>query len=77
MIEYILGNMRFEEFQAGPSRELVEAMVALYHEPTGESDKLNSIDVGRLQLSALCRQLAADLLIRQHEISKNWEEKKD
>ena len=52
-------------------------MVALYHEPTGESDKLNSIDVGRLQLSALCRQLAADLLIRQHEISKKWEEKKD
>jgi len=77
MIEYILGNMSFEEFQAGPSRELVEALVALHHEHNGESDKLNSIDVGRLQLSALGRQLAAGLLIRQHEIPKKWEEKKD
>ncbi|MCY3488157.1 MAG: hypothetical protein OXH34_06915, partial [Bacteroidetes bacterium] len=76
MIEYILGNMGLEEFQEGPSRELVGALVALYHEHTGESDKLDSIDVGQLQLSALGRQLAAGLLIRQHEISKKWEERK-
>ena len=76
MIEYILGNMSFEEFQEGPSRELVEALVALYHEYTGESDKLASIDVGQLHLSAPGRQLAAGLLIRQHEVSKKWEEKK-
>ncbi|MCY3629490.1 MAG: DNA primase [Bacteroidetes bacterium] len=76
MIEYILGNMSLEEFQKGPSLELVEALVALYHGHTRESDKLGSIDVGQLQISALGRQLAASLLIRQHEISKKWEEKK-
>lgn len=76
MIEYILGNMSFEEFQEGPSRELVEALVTLYHEHTGETNKLGSIDVGQLQLSALGRQLAAGLVIRQHEISGKWEDKK-
>ncbi len=76
MIEYILWNMGIEEFQEGTSRELVEALITIYHEHSEETDQLEAIDLGKLNLSPLGRQLAAGLLIRQHEVSQKWVEKK-
>ena len=74
MIKYILGNMAYDEFQEGPSRELVNLLMETY-EAHGD-DVLSAFGSGRTNADETARQLVADILIRRHEISKGWGAKK-
>ncbi len=74
MIEYILTKMDIIEFQDGASRELAKALLELYEEYKEQS--LTAIERGQLRIDEPVRQLIAGLLMRQHEISKGWVEKK-
>ena len=74
MIKYILGNMAYDEFQEGPSRELVNVLMETY-EAHGD-DVLSAFGSGKTNADEIIRQLVADILIPRHEISKGWSAKK-
>ncbi|MCY4159367.1 MAG: DNA primase [Bacteroidetes bacterium] len=74
MIEYILRHMSLDEFSEGASQNLVEAIIDLYHEHQRES--LTAIQGGQLRVNEQTQQLVANLLMRQHEVSRGWGEKK-
>jgi len=74
MIEYILAHMSLLEFQEGTSRDLVEALVAWYGAYKGQS--YSTVSVEQLQIDEPVRRLVASLLMRQHEVSSGWGEKK-
>ena len=74
MIKYILGNMAYDEFQEGPSRELVNLLMETY-EAHGD-DVLSAFDSGKTNADENTLQLVVDILMPRYEISKGWGAKK-
>ena len=74
MIKYILGNMAYDEFQEGPSRELVNLLMETY-EAHGD-DVLSAFGSGKTNADESTLQLVVDILMPRHEISKGWGAKK-
>lgn len=74
MIKYILGNMAYDEFQEGPSRELVNLLMETY-EAHGD-DVLSAFDSGKTNADENVQQLVVDILMPRYEISKGWGAKK-
>ena len=78
MIEYILTRMSLEEFQEGPSRDLVDALIE-QHQKDEEGSKiqpLHAIQNGQFQVSPMVGGLVSSLVVTLHEVSGGWEEKK-
>ncbi|MCY4674848.1 MAG: DNA primase [Bacteroidetes bacterium] len=74
MIEYILGNMGYDEFQEGPSRKLVDALIKGYE--THGDGILSAIQSKGINADEITQQLVAHVLVPRHEISEGWEAKK-
>ena len=72
MVELILGNMAVAEFSEGPSRKIIETFLAMYEK--GEMKAHSFID-GKWGEDV--RQLAAEVLVLQHEPSENWGKKQN
>ena len=71
MIEFILGHMALEEFTQGPSREIVEILLQMYHE--------EAVDTQRFFEGAFdeaVQRLVAEVLVDRYEPSENWAAKK-
>lgn len=74
MIKYILGNMAYDEFQEGPSRELVNLLMETY--AAQGDDVLSAFRSGKTNVDEITQQLVADILMPRYEISKGWGAKK-
>ena len=72
MVELILGNMAVEEFSEGPSRKIIETFLAMY-----ESGDINTHSFIDGKWGEEVRQLAAEVLVLQHEPSENWGKKQN
>ncbi len=72
MVEYVLGHMALDEFTEGPPRELVQKLVEMYQNNDVRPDSFLDGEHGeRLQ------QLAASVMMEEHEASENWAERED
>ncbi|MCH8963071.1 MAG: hypothetical protein IH820_17600 [Bacteroidetes bacterium] len=71
MLEFILKHMALEEFTAGPSREIVEILLGMYHEGTVERQRFFDGS-----FSEAVQGLAAGVLVDRYEPSENWALKK-
>ena len=67
MVEFILTNMALDEFTEGPSRGIVEILIAMYEE---DDVKPNEILSGKH--GARIQNLAASVMVDEHEPSANW-----
>ena len=72
LVEFIMGNMAVEEFTTGAMCEAVEAVLSQYQ--AGKIDRQKLID-GSFGESV--QSLVTDVLMDQHEPSKNWERRKN
>ena len=72
MVELILGNMAVGEFSEGASREIIEIFLSMYEK--GKIDTHSFIDG---KWGEEVRQLAAEVLVLQHEPSENWEKRQN
>ena len=71
LLEFILNHMALEEFTAGPSREIVEILLGMYHE--GAVERQRFFDGS---FSEAVQRLAAGVLVDRYEPSENWALKK-
>ncbi|PQJ35755.1 DNA primase [Salinibacter sp. 10B] len=72
MVEHVLGHMALDEFTEGPPRELVQALVEMYQNNNVRPQSfLDGAHGDRLQ------QLAASVMVEEHEASENWAERED
>jgi len=71
LLEFILNHMALEEFTAGPSREIVEILLEMYHE--GAVERQRFFDGS---FSEAVQRLAAGVLVDRYEPSENWALKK-
>jgi len=72
MVEHVLGHMSINEFTAGPSRELVEVLVDMYREDAVRPQRILDGSHGDP-----LQQLAAGVMMDEHEASENWAERED
>jgi len=72
MVEHVLGHMALDEFTEGPSRKLVQALVDMYQ--NGDVQPEQILDG---QHGDPLQQLAAAVMMNQHEASENWAEQED
>ena len=72
MVEHIMGNMAMDEFSPGVVRSTVEAILSMYEE--GKVNKQKLIDG---TYGGAVRDLATEVLMQRHELSKNWERKQN
>ncbi len=72
MIEFILSHMALNEFTEGPSRDIAEALIQMFE--AGQVDRDRVLD-GTHGDGA--RELAAEVLVDDVEISENWEKKQN
>lgn len=70
MVEHVMGNMALVEFSPGVVQSSVQAILSMYND--GKVDKHKLID-GSFGNSV--RNLATEVLMQRHELSKNWERK--
>jgi DNA primase len=72
MVEHVLGHMALDEFTEGPPRSLVQTLVEMYqNDDVRPQSFLDGEHGDRLQ------QLAASVMVEEHEASKNWAERED
>ncbi len=67
MLEFILNHMALEEFTPGPSREIVEILLGMYHEEVVERQRFFDGS-----FSEAVQRLAAGVLVDRYQPSENW-----
>jgi DNA primase len=72
MVEHVLGHMALDEFTEGPSRKLVQALVDMYQNGDVQPERILDGQHGDP-----LQQLAAAVMMNQHEASENWAEQED
>ena len=72
MVEFIMGNMAFEEFTPGAVRETIEAILALYEQ--GKIDRHRLVEG---TFGERVKELVTDVVMHQHEPSKNWKRRQN
>jgi DNA primase len=73
MIEFILGNMALDEFTDGLAREMAGAIVEIYR-GDGRFDAQPILDG---EHGSDLQNLAASVMVNEHEPSANWVERRD
>ena len=71
LVEFIMGNMAMEEFTPGPVRHTIDAILSMY-----EAGKVNRHRLVEGTFGADVKDLVTELLVHQHEPSRNWERRK-
>jgi DNA primase len=72
MVEHVLGHMALDEFSEGPPRKLVQQLVEMYqNDDVRPQSFLDGEHGDQLQ------QLAASVMVEEHEASENWAERED
>ena len=67
MVEFVLGKLQLNEFTEGPTRQMVQAFVQMYHAGAVQPDRITNGDFGdRVQ------QLAIAVTMDEHEPSAHW-----
>ena len=72
IVEFILSNMSLDEFTAGPARDAVAALVAMYEQGQVDRNRLLDGSAGEE-----VQRLAAEVLTDLHEPSDNWMRKQN
>ena len=72
MVEFIMGNMAMEEFTPGPVQDAIQALLKQYE--AGKIDKHRLVDGS---FGDAVKDLVTEVLVDQHEPSKNWERRKN
>ena len=71
MVEYVMGHMALDEFTPGPARDLVQAILDLYHEHRAQMTE--AVKRGLLDVPRSAQQLLAHITLDRHQLSSRWE----
>lgn len=72
LVEYILGHMAADEFTEGASRSIVERLLKMHEEGKVDADHFLSGSE-----SPAVKRLASEVLMDRHDVSKNWQLRKN